>query len=112
MRDAQKSPRVRGAPNQIRAGCYLGLLVAVRCEFRVESGDAAGVPCLRRFAVPRAGRVLLFAAEDALHGRLDQGSIRRPLPYTFDGSGDRSGGAGCRRTRTERVTAVAQIFLV
>ena len=68
MRDAQKSPRVRGAPNQIgRAGCYLGLLVAVRCEFRVESGDAAGVPCLRRFAVPRAGRVLLFAAEDALH---------------------------------------------
>ncbi|HEY6356075.1 MAG TPA: AAA family ATPase [Burkholderiaceae bacterium] len=25
------------------------------------------VPCLRRFAVPRAGRVLLFAAEDALH---------------------------------------------
>ena len=28
---------------------------------------AAGVPCLRRFAVPRAGRVLLFAAEDALH---------------------------------------------
>jgi hypothetical protein len=28
---------------------------------------AGGVPCLRRFAVPRAGRVLLFAAEDALH---------------------------------------------
>src|SRR5713226_1233462 len=28
---------------------------------------AAGVPCLRRFAVPRAGRVLLYAAEDALH---------------------------------------------
>jgi len=28
---------------------------------------AAGVPCLRRFTVPRAGRVLLFAAEDALH---------------------------------------------
>jgi hypothetical protein len=30
-------------------------------------GVAGGVPCLRRFAVPRAGRVLLFAAEDALH---------------------------------------------
>src|ERR1700745_4156877 len=28
---------------------------------------ASGAPCLRRFAVPRAGRVLLYAAEDALH---------------------------------------------
>jgi len=28
---------------------------------------AAGVPCMRRFAVPRAGPVLLYAAEDALH---------------------------------------------
>ena len=28
---------------------------------------AAGTPCLRRFSVPRPGRVLLFAAEDALH---------------------------------------------
>lgn len=28
---------------------------------------AAGTPCLRRFGVPRAGRVLLYAAEDALH---------------------------------------------
>jgi hypothetical protein len=28
---------------------------------------AAGSPCLRRFPVPRAGRVLLFPAEDALH---------------------------------------------
>ena len=26
---------------------------------------AAGVPCLRRFAVPDPGRVLLYAAEDA-----------------------------------------------
>jgi hypothetical protein len=35
---------------------------------------AAGVPCLRRFAVARRGRVLLFAAEDALpivRARLD-----------------------------------------
>jgi hypothetical protein len=28
---------------------------------------AAGIPCLRRFAVHRPGRVLLYAAEDALH---------------------------------------------
>jgi hypothetical protein len=28
---------------------------------------AAGMPCLRCFAVPRTGRVLLCAAEDALH---------------------------------------------
>ena len=28
---------------------------------------AAGTPCLRRFAVQRPGRVLLYAAEDALH---------------------------------------------
>jgi RecA-family ATPase len=28
---------------------------------------AAGVPCLRRFAVCRPGRVLLYPAEDALH---------------------------------------------
>jgi hypothetical protein len=28
---------------------------------------ASGSPCLRRFAVPRPGRVLLYAAEDALH---------------------------------------------
>jgi hypothetical protein len=35
---------------------------------------AAGTPCLRRFAVQRPGRVLLYAAEDALHilrSRLD-----------------------------------------
>jgi RecA-family ATPase len=28
---------------------------------------AAGIPCLRRFAVARPGRVLLYPAEDALH---------------------------------------------
>jgi hypothetical protein len=28
---------------------------------------AAGIPCLRRFAVSRPGRVLLYPAEDALH---------------------------------------------
>ncbi|HLN11379.1 MAG TPA: hypothetical protein VK281_20815, partial [Xanthobacteraceae bacterium] len=30
-------------------------------------GLAAGTPCLRRFAVARPGRVLLYPAEDALH---------------------------------------------
>jgi RecA-family ATPase len=52
---------------------------------------AAGVPCLRRFAVPRAGRVLLYAAEDALHivrrpghhrTRLDLETDRRSLDHT------------------------------
>lgn len=38
---------------------WLALLIAV-CV-------ASGVACLRRFAVPRPGPVLLFAAEDALH---------------------------------------------
>ena len=28
---------------------------------------ASGTPCLRRFSVPKPGRVLLYAAEDALH---------------------------------------------
>jgi RecA-family ATPase len=28
---------------------------------------ASGTPCLRHFAVPHPGRVLLYAAEDALH---------------------------------------------
>lgn len=35
---------------------------------------ASGAACLRRFAIPHAGRVLLYAAEDALHvvrGRLE-----------------------------------------
>ena len=42
---------------------------------------AAGVPCLRRFAVPRSGRVLLFAAEDALH------IVRRRLDGICDAVG-------------------------
>ena len=46
-----------GEPKCCKSFLALDLAVAV----------AAGVPCLRRFAVPRAGRVLLFAAEDALH---------------------------------------------
>src|ERR1700694_4927580 len=46
-----------GEPKCCKSFLALDLAVAV----------AAGIPCLRRFAVPRAGRVLLFAAEDALH---------------------------------------------
>jgi AAA domain len=48
---------VGGEPKCCKSFLALDLAVAV----------AAGIPCLRRFAVPRAGRVLLFAAEDALH---------------------------------------------
>lgn len=47
---------VGGEPKCCKSFLALDLAVAV----------AGGVPCLRRFAVPRAGRVLLFAAEDAL----------------------------------------------
>jgi hypothetical protein len=38
---------------------FLGLDIAVAV--------ASGTPCLRRFRVPKPGRVLLYAAEDALH---------------------------------------------
>jgi AAA domain len=46
---------VGGEPKCCKSFLALDLAVAV----------AAGVPCLRRFAVPDAGRVLLYAAEDA-----------------------------------------------
>ena len=39
------------------------------------------MPCLRRFVVSRAGRVLLFAAEDALH------IVRRRLEGISDAAG-------------------------
>lgn len=48
---------IGGEPKCCKSFLALDLAVAV----------AAGVPCLRRFEVPRAGRVLLYAAEDALH---------------------------------------------
>ena len=48
---------VGGEPKCCKSFLALDMAVAV----------ASGAPCLRRFAVPRAGRVLLFAAEDALH---------------------------------------------
>ena len=48
---------VGGEPKCCKSFLALDLAVAV----------ASGTPCLRRFAVPQAGRVLLFAAEDALH---------------------------------------------
>lgn len=48
---------VGGEPKCCKSFLALDIAVAV----------AAAVPCLRRFAVPLPGRVLLFAAEDALH---------------------------------------------
>ena len=46
-----------GEPKCCKSFLALDLAVAV----------AAGIPCLRRFAVSRPGRVLLYPAEDALH---------------------------------------------
>jgi AAA domain-containing protein len=48
---------VGGEPKCCKSFLALDLAVSV----------AAGKPCLRRFPVNRAGRVLLYAAEDALH---------------------------------------------
>lgn len=48
---------IGGEPKCCKSLLALDLAVAV----------ASGTPCLRRFAVPRRGTVLLFAAEDALH---------------------------------------------
>lgn len=48
---------VGGEPKCGKSFLALDLAVAV----------ASGAPCLRRFAVPRPGPVLLYAAEDALH---------------------------------------------
>lgn len=48
---------VGGEPKCCKSFLALDMAVAV----------ASGRPCLRRFAVPRPGRVLLYAAEDPLH---------------------------------------------
>jgi RecA-family ATPase len=48
---------IGGEPKCCKSFLALDLAVAV----------AAGTACLRRFAVPQPGRVLLYAAEDALH---------------------------------------------
>ena len=48
---------IGGEPKCGKSFLALDLAVAV----------AAGAPCLRRFPVPRPGRVLLYPAEDALH---------------------------------------------
>jgi hypothetical protein len=48
---------VGGEPKCCKSFLALELAVAV----------ASGTPCLRHFAVPHPGRVLLYAAEDALH---------------------------------------------
>jgi len=54
---------IGGEPKCCKSFLALDLAVAV----------AAGIPCLRRFAVSRPGRVLLYPAEDALHIRCDAG---------------------------------------
>jgi RecA-family ATPase len=48
---------IGGEPKCCKSFLALDLAVSV----------AAGTPCLRRFTVPTPGRVLLYAAEDALH---------------------------------------------
>jgi hypothetical protein len=48
---------IGGEPKCCKSFLALDLAVAV----------ASGTPCLRHFAVPRSGGVLLYAAEDALH---------------------------------------------
>ena len=48
---------IGGEPKCCKSFLALDLAVAV----------AAGTPCLRRFPVPRSGRVLLYPAEDAQH---------------------------------------------
>jgi hypothetical protein len=48
---------IGGEPKCCKSFLALDLAVAV----------ASGMPCLRRFAVPQSGGVLLYAAEDALH---------------------------------------------
>jgi RecA-family ATPase len=48
---------IGGEPKCCKSFLALDLAIAV----------AAGTPCLRRFAVARPGRVLLYPAEDALH---------------------------------------------
>jgi hypothetical protein len=48
---------IGGEPKCCKSFLALDLAVAV----------AAGIPCLRRFAVSRPGRVLFYPAEDALH---------------------------------------------
>lgn len=55
---AEEAVGVIGAePKTMKSFFALELAVAV----------ASGAPCLRRFPVPRSGRVLLYAAEDPLH---------------------------------------------
>jgi len=48
---------IGGEPKCCKSFLALDLAVAV----------AAGIPCLRRYTVPKPGRVLLYAAEDAPH---------------------------------------------
>lgn len=66
---------VGGEPKCCKSFLALDMAVAV----------ATGTPCLRTFAVPHPGRVLLFAAEDALHvvrQRLEGIAASASIPLT------------------------------
>ena len=72
---------IGGEPKCCKSFLALDLAVAV----------AAGVPRLRRFAVSRPGRVLLYPAEDALHfvrRRIDGNRTRRDQPRPTRRPGD------------------------
>ena len=66
-------PSVGGEPKCCKSFLALDIAVAV----------ASGGPCQRRFAAAQTGRVLLFAAEDALH------VVRRRLAGIAEASGKR-----------------------
>ena len=61
---------IGGEPKCGKSFLALDLAVAV----------AAGIPCLRRFAVSRPGRVLLYPAEDARTSSVAASKASAPLP--------------------------------
>lgn len=68
---AERAPELRWLVNQLWSHDAVGIVGGEpKCCKSLLALDlavavAAGVPCLRRFAVPGSGRVLLYAAEDA-----------------------------------------------
>jgi hypothetical protein len=63
---------VGGEPKCCKSFLALDLAVAV----------ASGTPCLRHFPVPHPGRVLLYAAEDALHVNGSKESAPPPAAHS------------------------------
>jgi hypothetical protein len=68
---AERAPELRWLVNQLWSNDAVGIVGGEpKCcksflALDLAVAVAAGVPCLRRFAVPTPGRVLLYAAEDA-----------------------------------------------